>query len=434
MFFSLWFLNRMLGIEAKGTWTTLFSMLGILTVFANMGFETWLTRAVAGEQIDRRSALGFMFKVKFPLWIVCIAVGAWMVYQRGYSLWLGLPFALALIFDGVALAEQAVFEGRSRIRSLAAMSFIKTGGFTLSAFLVAWLWSQHLSVALFGWLFALVLLVRLVYGWRSWSLLPASGKPTQSDSVRAFMLMGAYAFVTVLYFKIDAVMLSFLWGDVEVGHYGNAYDFLEGSLFVSGSMAAVLYPRLVQADPQERGALFDTALRFLMAVAACGTFALCFVAGWLGHLLAGEAFDGAIAPMRILAWGLPFMFANGLMSRWLFAQNRERFALITAAVAALFNLVANAIVIPQFGASGAAATTLATEGMLFFMWLGMGRGSWSILPFWAATLGFVGLLFCGVIFAIMPLWLAFVIAGVGFCPVLWLVSKPLLGQARSEAA
>jgi O-antigen/teichoic acid export membrane protein len=367
-----------------------------------------------------------MFRVKGPLWAICIGIGAWMVYARGYTLWLALPFAFALILDGIALAEQAVFEGHSRIRSLAAMSFIKTGGFTLCAFALAWALPELMSVAFFGWLFAAVLIARVAYGWHSWKLLPASGRPTQPESVKSFMMMGAYAFVTVLYFKIDAVMLSFLWGDIETGHYGNAYDFLEGSLFVSGSMAAVLYPKLVQADAATRGAIFDTALRFLMVVAACGIFALCFVAPWLGLVLAGEAFNGAIQPMRILAWGLPFMFANGLMSRWLFAQNRERFALITASLAALFNLIGNAILIPHYGSVGAAATTLATEGLLFFLWIGMGRGSWSILPFWFLTLGIVGLLFTGIIVYDMALWIGFVLAAVIFAPMLWFVSKPLL--------
>lgn len=421
LLFSLWYLNRYLGLEAKGVWAGLYALMAILGVGANMGFEVWLTRAVAGKKIGKRHAVHLLFRLKGLTWFGALAIGFWFVYSGQHPYSLAIPFGVALILDGIAVSEQAVFEGLKKPVEMAVMSFLKSGGFVIVAGLAVLVLGQP-DLADFGWIFVLALVLRVGYGWRSWNGLPADDR-YQGAVWRECVLMGAWTLATVVYFSVDGVMLLQMAGARVTGAYSNAYNFVEGSLFISAALGAMLYPRLVQTKPDLRGALFDRAFVLVLAIAACGVVCLYLLGPFLGRWLIGGDFEVSVQPLYILSWCLPFMFANGLLGRWLLAHHREAFALKTALVGAAVNVVGNAWLIPRWGAQGAAAMTLLTEGALFLVWLGWGRKRWSLLTFWLGYLAVVG----GVIYLVLGLghlWLGIGVAVLTLGPLgIWSAVK-----------
>lgn len=217
--------------------------------------------------------------------------------------------------------------------------------------------------------------------------------------------MGAYTMVTVLYFKIDAVMLSSMVGNLETGHYGNAYDFVEGSLFISAAAGSVLYPRLLTAADSRRGLIFDTLFKFILIAAAAVACGFIVFGAQVGLFFAGNEFEGAVRPLHLLAFGLPFMFGNGLLSRWLFSHGQEKLALKSAALMAVFNIIGNWYLIPGYGASGAATMTVLTEGLLFLIWILVGRKARHLLFLWIMLLAAIGLAWWAV--SLGHIWLTF---------------------------
>jgi len=421
LIFSLWYLNRFLGLEAKGVWAGLYALMSILGVAANMGFEVWLTRAVASKTIGKRHALSLLFRLKGITWILALIVGFWFVYSGGHPFGLAIPFGVALILDGIAVSEQAVFEGLKKPFEMAVMSFLKSGGFVILSGVVILMFDRP-GLADFGWTFVLALGIRVAYGWRSWTGLP--NDILYGGAVwRECILMGAWTLATVVYFSVDGVMLLQMAGAKVTGAYSNAYNFVEGSLFISAALGAMLYPRLVQAEPDLRGVLFDRAFALVLAIAACGVVCLYLLGPVLGQWMVGEVFETSVMPLFVLAWCLPFMFANGLLGRWLLAHHREAFALKTALVGAILNIIGNAWLIPEFGAQGAAVMTLITEGLLFLVWLGWGRRRWNLLFLWLGYLLVVG----GVVYLVLglgQLWLGIALASLVLGPLgIWSAVK-----------
>lgn len=380
--FTLWYINRALGVEAKGTWAGLMALLGITASFSNLGFEVWLTREVAARRITRGNAHRFLFQAKTLPWLVCIAIGAYYASKEGYPLMVALPFAFALIFDGVGVAQQAVFEGNSQAKHIALMSFLKSGGFVILAVPVAFfLKPEHLTP--FAWLFAATLLLRNFYGHRAWKLMPehiSNAGSLAPDAWKAFVVMGSYIFVTKVYFSIDVLMITSILDKGWAGMYDNAYNFVEGALFLSAAAGTMLYPRLIQSEGDARGRIFDAMYLVVLVMGICGALGLWWLGPTVGDLLVGaNTFSMSHQALFILACSLPIMFTNGLLNRWLFAQHRERFALLTAVIAALVNLIGNAVLIPIAGIEGAALMTVVTEGALMIIWLLWGRRSWSLV-------------------------------------------------------
>jgi O-antigen/teichoic acid export membrane protein len=211
--------------------------------------------------------------------------------------------------------------------------------------------------------------------------LPEGGEQVPSTAWREFAIMGSFTFVTIVYFKVDVLMLSFMVDRTAAGNYDNAYNFVEGALFISAAAGTILYPRLIQTRGTERANLFDATFKVVLALGCCGTAALWALGELFGRLVIGELFAGAVRPLLILAAALPIMFVNGLLNRWLFTHHRERFALVCAAGVAVFNLVGNYLVIPTHGEAGAALITLLTEAALLVLWLAWGRQC-QRLPLW----------------------------------------------------
>ncbi len=90
-----------------------------------------------------------------------------------------------------------------------------------------------------------------------------------------------------------------------------------------------------------------------------GTFVLVHPIGRLFYL-----FSQSEASLRILAFGIVFLFANSAFYAMLNATNRQGFNAWATGLAAALNVALNLILIPFFGYLAASATTVVTEAAL----------------------------------------------------------------------
>ncbi len=103
---------------------------------------------------------------------------------------------------------------------------------------------------------------------------------------------------------------------------------------------------------------FDVAVRAFGAGAAV---TLCAGAAPMVNIAYGTAFAAAVWPLRIAAVGLaPFLVNSGRKVR-LYADGRERIALRWSTVTLVVQAAGCALLIPRFGAAGAAAALAAGE-------------------------------------------------------------------------
>ena len=90
-----------------------------------------------------------------------------------------------------------------------------------------------------------------------------------------------------------------------------------------------------------------------------GTFVLVHPIGRLFHL-----FSQSEPSLRILAFGIVFLFANSAFYAMLNAINRQHLNAWATGLAAAINIVLNLIFIPSFGYLAASTTTVVTEAAL----------------------------------------------------------------------
>jgi O-antigen/teichoic acid export membrane protein len=167
-----------------------------------------------------------------------------------------------------------------------------------------------------------------------------------------------------LYYRIDMVMLEWMMGPREVGFYAAAYRFLDVVIVLAASLNGPLFPRLsaiARERPHEARRLLEDAWRPLLALGLPVSLGVAAVATPLVTVLFGAAFVESAPLLRMLIWGtLPLFWVN-LAGHALIAMHRVWPLVAVYAGAAVTNVALNLVLIPRYGAAGAAVATVACE-------------------------------------------------------------------------
>jgi O-antigen/teichoic acid export membrane protein len=210
----------------------------------------------------------------------------------------------------------------------------------------------------------------------------AAGYVDRDGAVRALrqsLPIWIAGLVSLLYFKVDTLFLKALTTDAELGAYGAAYKFFEGSMVLPSVLLSVAFPQLAQAcgRPGEQRRL-ERRLALVLVGLGVATAAVCFGAAKPLVLLAfGPGFDRAVPSLRVLALGLPFLFLNFGLTHFLLARDRGKTTLWLAVMMLGLNVVLDRSLIPLRLGPGAALATAGSEGVLTLgclAALGVGRG------------------------------------------------------------
>ena len=183
-------------------------------------------------------------------------------------------------------------------------------------------------------------------------------KPT----LRFFLLSAA----TSVYLNLDVVMLKFMKGDIEVGYYNAGIKVKTVLVTCVTSLGTVMLPRLsyyVQQKAEDAfRKLVAKAFRFVLIVASAVSIYFTLYAKESILLLAGKDFLPAFGPMVIL---MPTVLLIGLSNitgiQILTPRGEELKVVYSVTAGAVLDFAFNLILIPKFGASGAAFSTLMAE-------------------------------------------------------------------------
>jgi len=190
------------------------------------------------------------------------------------------------------------------------------------------------------------------------------------------MLSGIAA---IVYLKIDLVMLGQLSTNEQVGIYAVASRLSEVWYFFPVAIVSSFFPKLLAAkkhsieqydcDLQKlNDGLFGGALVIALLVVV--------VAGPIVVLLFGEAYQASANVLIIHIWAGVFIFMRALLSKWLLAENLLRFSLVTQLAGALLNVLANWLLIPEYGAIGAAVATVVSYAAASYLALFFHPKTW----------------------------------------------------------
>lgn len=177
--------------------------------------------------------------------------------------------------------------------------------------------------------------------------------------------------LSLLNLRLDFALLGAFAGPAVLGPYAIASKFAELLRLPAMALTYILYPRFARslrsaAAVQARALIGRAGVLTAIMVAP-----LWVAATYLLPLVYGQAFASAVDPAHILLLGLAGEGVAGVITAFLYGIGRPGLNSVAMAVGLVVTVVLDLLLIPRFGAVGAAWASsvayLTTTGFLFVL-------------------------------------------------------------------
>lgn len=179
-----------------------------------------------------------------------------------------------------------------------------------------------------------------------------------------------------IYMRIDQVMLGYMLNDREVGIYSVAIKLVEIWYFIPIIIASSVFPGLAKAR-QDNDEFYGRRLQILYDSVSGIAFFIAILSSLFAHVIVsvlyGVEYAGAAPVLSIYAWASIPVFLNVASSQQLVIENRTRITLVRTIAGGVTNILLNLLLIPRYGASGAAIASLISYTIATFL-LGFDKG------------------------------------------------------------
>lgn len=383
-------LMRMLGVDGFGVYGYVMTMVAVSAFAASMGMERLINRelsrapeqrpALIGAGVAATTVLSLVTTVGVLLYALATDGRQEVVLGAGIATLASGVHALSLVLEAAFHAARDMRpSARAQMAGKVVLVVATLGGLLGGLGLISVFIAQLLDglVAL-GWV-----------GWAYHRRLGFTGHRTSFAAVRSLVRrawpFGMSMLFASVYLSVDVLVLGLMRGDTEVGLYRGAFMLIVLFPVIANTLTTGYFPKLARTlgEPEKTTAELRFVARVLLAISVPAAVGGMVVAQPLMVFLGGEEYLRSALSFVILAPMLPLRYLNNAYATTLSTLNRQRDRTRGTMIAAGVNLGLNLLIIPRFGAEGAAATTLATEVVLhlWFRWrvgglvtdLGLGR-------------------------------------------------------------
>lgn len=378
--------NRV-GSEAYGLYFALLNFSYLFQILSDMGLQQFNSRLVSQSPSTLEKYLPHLLVLKGALAVVFMLATALFALLLGYSgaQWQLLIFLLLnQIFITLAFFLRSNISGLQYFRLDSFLSALdKVLMIVIMAILLWGPWRENFDIYWFVYAqtasFALTALVVWLALYRKLKN-PIIFRFQPQKYIYFLRKSYPYAlavFLMMTYTRVDAVMLERMLagskGDYEAGVYGFGYRLLDAFNMIGYLFASLLLPmfaRMLQKK-EPLGDLLRTAFQWMFFLTISLSFCICFFGEHLTFWMLDDANEYFVAVLVVLVWSSNAAGLIYVVGPLLTANNNLRLMNRIFALGLLLNVVLNAVLIPFYGALGAAVATIATQGMVALAEVGL---------------------------------------------------------------
>jgi O-antigen/teichoic acid export membrane protein len=193
-------------------------------------------------------------------------------------------------------------------------------------------------------------------------------------SVAAYGMRGQVGGVmTLLNLRLDFILLQLLAGPAVLGVYAIASKFAELVKVPGMALTYVLYPRFAREGTATAAADARRLMPRATLLTTGVSVALLGAAGVVIPAIYGAAFEPAVVPAQVILLGLALDGLGGVITGFLYGAGRPGLNSWAMAAGLLVTVALDVILIPRYGATGAAAASAvayvtSTVALVWFYW------------------------------------------------------------------
>lgn len=363
---------RKLGSEEFGIYALGVAISGLIWRFFIVGPTSILGREVA--RVLEKGLLTFRMFLLFELLLIPIGILSGFVY----SLVAGYPkrIIMCIILISIAKAFEYLQDtiryyllGKMKEIAFGTTLFLRAIIIFISVSIPLYLGS-HIEGVVLCQIFGSIGLFLLLYQWFT----PGFGFLLNYKSLKWMVTesfpLSVSGVLSILFSRIDILMLSIMAEVKEVGLYNVALTIPVALEIIPSTLASQMFPRLSALYIKSNSESYRLIKRFVFGVLLFGLI-LSFVIFLVGKkailLLYGKEYQEATFALIILGFGFVFRFMTCITGTAMTAMNLQRYGIPIYSIAVLSNAIGNYLLIPKFSHVGCAISTSFSFFLLFLM-------------------------------------------------------------------
>jgi len=374
LFITIW-MARYLGPEQFGLYNYALSLVVIFAVFSSLGLEHIFTKELLNKPNEESELFGssFILKLLGSIILLILVIITILVFKPNNDtlLYMVTLFSISYLFRTLEIIR-FWFEAHIQAKNSTVIEAIAISFSTLLKVLMI---INEVVVEIFAWtvlseaIFLVIGLVLIykqakqnIYLWK-----PSLGKMKYLLK-EAWPLILAGALYTV-YTKVDQIMLGEIVGNESVGLYVAAVNISQGWLFIPIIIGTAFYPVMINSKKNDEEKYYQITQHLLNILALLG-IVIATITIFLSEpfiLFAfGESYIKSSNVLILHIWGGVFVAMSAISYRYFITEGLQKTSFYRGLVGLVVNIGLNFVLIPRYGAIGAAyATVISLAASLY---------------------------------------------------------------------
>lgn len=377
-FILLLFLPRYLGPVDYGRLYVANSIMTIFLLFIDFGGRYSIAKEVARDRDKVGEIAVNAIGIRIILWVLSFIVLLIFVTFANYhplEKTLIIIFGVSMSWEGIRKVLWSCFQGFEKMRFPSIGNITEQIFITTTAVIALLLGANFLIIGIIyalGYLLNFLILVK--YSSQIIKDVPKFNFSESLTLIKKGIPFFFWSIFGIIYYRIDAVMLSFMAPENIVGAYGAAYRFFDILMFIPSIFSVAVFP-IFSRIYKDKENLASTTTKSVDLIVIAGILVsiliFLFTPDIINLFYGLKQYTSSVIILKIFAIGVILVYIDMILGTAILASDKLKEWTLVALGAVIVNIGFNFIMIPYTqenynnGGIGAAIATLITE--LFVM-------------------------------------------------------------------
>lgn len=372
-------LARYLGPALFGKFSFALALVMILTPVALLSLDMLSIKRLIQQPSSRDEVLGTSFLLMTAGGVIAFGLAVALIFllRPGDSLmhWLVGILAASSLVQAFIIIEfwfesqlQWKFNVYAKTSAFLLLSICKIVLILMQAPLIAFAWAG-LAETVAGSIGLIIVYQMNGFSIKDWYF----SRPMASSLLSDSWPLITSAMLTVIYMRIDQIMIGTMISNEELGNYSVAVQVSEVWFFIPIVICSSVFPAIVEAEAfsdELFHARMQQLYRLMAFLAYMVALPITFFSTRIIEVLFSAAYADAGPLLAILIWSVVFTSFGAARHQMIVAKNWTRVDLASIALGCALNIFMNLLLIPEYGAKGAVIATFisfwfSTHGSCF---------------------------------------------------------------------
>ena len=359
------YLARYLGVTGYGNYSFISAYVLFFGVIVDLGINTFLVREIAKYRKRTEELVANGIGIKLVLFLIAFLLSSIIISYLNYPSEVKISVYIAtftLLFSSTTSLLSTLFQADLEMLYPA---FADLAGRLLLGALILFISYQK------GGLVSIIL-ASLAANVFSFILLYLLSKRKTSVSVKfdieiwkeilePAVLLGLSGIFSSVIIRMDTILLSLLKGNTEVGFYSVPSQLTDSTTLIPLAFMSSMFPLMSSYSKVSKDSLsksFRLAVKYMLMLAIPMAFGITLLSDRIITAIYGAEFLPSSPALVIMIWCHILVFCVIVFDTLLVSIELQRKVFVATGVTAIFNVVANLLLIPQLGFIGAAIALL----------------------------------------------------------------------------